>query len=304
MEIKKPILCCLAAVLALLAGAVISSASEAETVLPLQPVGDAQRPEKTLKLAVAVTDVYCKDSSCKCIEQIATRGYGDFCRKLKEKYNIELELTYFVEPYDIARAFIDGKFDALLCKPWIVYQHPQGRSEQMARVADLQDLKGNPGLWGIVIVPKESPIRELSEIAGKRLAIGQPDAYEKHQAALALFKQEKIKVAENKMVQKASCLECLDLLMKGQADAAVISNYALTADCAVDVTSPDAFRVLGKTEQIPLTSFMVDLGRVSRDDARRIGQALIELTTSELPDTMSGGGFVTPASWKVQRGTP
>ncbi|MEI6350182.1 MAG: PhnD/SsuA/transferrin family substrate-binding protein [Verrucomicrobiota bacterium] len=301
MILKKAFFCYLAAVLFGLAFT-STKAEEVETAF-LAPKA-VQQQSAPLKLVVGVTDVYCKDSSCKCIEQIATREYGDFCRKLKEKYNIELELSYFAEPYDLDRAFLDGKFDAVLCKPWIVFQHSQGRSGRMVRVADLQDLHGNPGLWGMVLVPKASPIQNLSEISGRRIAIGQPDAYEKHQGALALFKREGIQVAAEKLVQKASCLECLDLLMKGEVDAAVISNYALTADCAVDVTTPDAFRVLGKTEVIPLTSFMVDLKRVSPADAKHLQQALTGLSSTELPKSMSGGGFVAPVSWKVSRPKP
>ena len=300
MKIKKAVFCFLAAVLA---GLSFSSTKAEEVETAFQPNAEQQQ-SPPIKLAVGVTDVYCKDSSCKCIEQIATRQYGDFCRELKTKYNIDLELSYFVEPYDLDRAFLDGKFDAVLCKPWIVFQHSLGRSEQMVRVADLQDIHGNPGLWGMVLVSKASPIQKLSEISGRRVAIGQLDAYEKHKGALALFQREGVKIASEKLVQKASCLECLDLLMKGEVDAAVISNYALTADCAVDVPTPDAFRVLGKTEEIPLTSFMVDLKRVSQSDAKRIQQALTGLSSTDLPKSMSGGGFVAPASWKVSRPKP
>ncbi|MEI8233094.1 MAG: PhnD/SsuA/transferrin family substrate-binding protein [Verrucomicrobiota bacterium] len=273
-------------------------AAESETAFCHQD-GERLKPGNApLKLVVGVNDIYCKDSSCKCIEHIATRQYGEFCRKLKEAYNIDLQFIYFLEPYDLDRAFRAEQFDAVLSKPWLVFRHPEA-CQRMVRVADLQDLHRNTGLWGIVIVPKDSPLKNLGEIAGHRIAYGQSDAYEKHQGALALFKREGITIPADKLVEKASCLECIDLLMKGSVDAAVISNYALTADCAVDITTPDAFRVLGKTEEMPLTSFMIDLRRVSRADACRVQQALCELSKTELPPSMSGGGFVKPASWKV-----
>jgi ABC-type phosphate/phosphonate transport system substrate-binding protein len=289
-----------------MAGAALAPAWAAERETALFPQGAAPSTsnQPALKLVVGVSDIYCKDSSCKCIEQIATRQYGEFCRRLKERDNIDIEFVYFLEPYELDKAFLEGKFDAVLCKPWLVFQHSEGRSEEMTRVADLQGLNGDTSLWGMVIVPKDSAIRKLSEISGRRIAYGQPDAYEKHQGALELFQREGVKLSQDKLVEKASCLECLDLLMKNDVDAAVISNYALTADCAVDITTPDAFRVIGRTKGIPLTSFMVDLKRVPRADALRIQQALIGLSGSELPASMSGGGFVKPASWKVPRATP
>jgi ABC-type phosphate/phosphonate transport system substrate-binding protein len=303
MSFQKLMLFCAAA---LMTGAALVPgwAAERETALFPQDAAPAKLEQPPLMLMVGVNDIYCKNTSCKCIENVATRQYGDFCRQLKERYNIELKFVYLIEPYELNKAFLDGKFDAVLCKPWLVFQHSKGRSEGMMRVADLQGLDGDTGLWGIVIVPTNSAIKKLSELSGRRLAYGQPDAYEKHQGALELFQREGVKIDQAKLVEKASCLECLDLLMKNDVDAAVISNYALTADCAVDVTTPDAFRVIGRTKEIPLTSFMVDLQRVSQNDALRIQKALIGLSRDELPASMSGGGFVKPVAWKVPRATP
>jgi len=298
---RKIVACCFGFLLVV--GMLAARPAESETALRSQGAGQASG-QSPIKLTVGVNDVYCKDSSCKCIEQIATRQFGEFCRALKERYKIDLEFVYFIEPYDLDKAFLDGKFDAVLCKPWLVFRNAGGRSAQMARIADLQDIHGDPGLWGTVIVPKGSPIKTLAGISGRRVAYGQPDAYEKHQGVLKLFDREGINVPADLLVEKASCLECLDLLMKGKVDAAVISNYALTADCAVDVTTPDAWRVLGRTEKIPLTSFIVDLKRLSPEDASRVQHALVELSSEALPASMSGGGFVTPASWKVPRAMP
>lgn len=268
-----------------------------ETAL-LTPEGTRGTPsQSSLRLSVAVTDIYCKESSCKCIEKIATRRYEDFCRKLLQEYNIELQLVYFQEPYELEKAFLDGKFSAYICKPWILFHNAEGRSRRMVRIADLQDLQGNTRLWGLVIVPKDSSITDLKAISGHRIAYGQPDAFEKHQGALALFKSKGLKFNPDKLIEKASCLECLDLLMKGNVAAAVISNYTLTADCAVDVTTPDAFRVLGETEKIPLMSFIVDRAAMSEADLSRLQRALVELSAHHLPATMSGGGFVRPAPW-------
>ncbi|MCC6352490.1 MAG: PhnD/SsuA/transferrin family substrate-binding protein [Verrucomicrobiae bacterium] len=278
--------------------------AEIETALRREAGEEPAPAGGPLRLVVGVNDVYCKDTSCKCVEHVAIRQYGDFCRALKERHRIELEPVYFMEPYELERAFRDGKFDGMLCKPWLVFRHAGGRSEGMARVADLRDPDGGTGLWGIVIVPRDSPIRRLADLSGRRIACGQPDAYEKHQAAFELFRRENIQIPASGRVEKASCLECLDLLMGGDVDAAVISNYALTADCAVDVASPDAFRIIGNTDKIPLTSLMVDLKRVSPDDARRLQGALLDLSGDGLPPTMGGGGFVAPASWKVPRARP
>jgi len=246
-----------------------------------------------LKISVGVNDVYCRQTACSCVHDIANREFAEFAALLKARSGIELDLQYFVEPYELQKAFADGRLDAFLCKPWPLVREAGGRGKDLVRIADLRDPGHNPFLWGTVIVPKASKLRSLSDLNGARLAMGQADAYEKHQGVLALLAEAR---AKPEIVEKASCIECLDLLLSHKVDAAAVSNYALTADCAVDIVGPDDFRVIGETAKIPLTSFMVDRTRVSDGDIARLRSALIGLT--DLPASMRGGGFVAAMPWE------
>ncbi len=250
---------------------------------------------KPLKISVGVNDVYCKQTACSCVHDIANREYADFAELLKKRAGIELDLHYFIEPYDLQKAFAAGELDAFLCKPWPLVRQKDGRGKQLERIADLQDPDRNPYLWGIVIVPKDSPVQSLSDLKGLRIATGREDAFEKHQGVQALLAE--VGVAPAQVVEKASCIECLDLLLSGKVDAAAVSNYALSADCGVDIADPDDFRIVAETRKIPLTSFMVDTSRVSAGDASRLKEALISLSASDLPASMREGGFVDAMPW-------
>ena len=190
------------------------------------------------------------------------------------------------------------RFDGAIGKPWPLLRDQAGRGRHLRRLADVQDTSGNASLWGTMIVLRDSPIRRLRDAAGQRLALGQADAYEKHQAVFALLQREGVDFPAARRVEKASCLECLDLLLRGDVDVAVISNYALTADCAVDVVKPDQFRTIATTAKIPLTSLMIDVRRVSADDAARLQRALLELSRTALPESMHGGGFIAAQPWQ------
>lgn len=249
-----------------------------------------------LTLTVAINDIYCKETACECVHQIASRSYAKVLNRLREQYHIELKPVYIIEPYELEKELKAGKFDGVICKPWFAF-HSVGKTRNFQRLADILDPNGRRYLSGIMVVAAKSSFRKPVDLDGKTIVIGQPDAYEKHQAALALLKQNGIKAG--KIVTKASCMENLGELMDGNADAAVVSDYAFKADCAVDFAKAEDFRVLAETAPIPLTSVMLDTRKVSAADRLRVQQALLELVRQGIPDDFVGQGFVLPTPWET-----
>lgn len=247
-------------------------------------------------LKIAVNDIYCRKTACECISKIATREFDGLLAKLKSEQQITLEFTYFMEVFDLDKAIQAKRFDGVLCKPWTALRFAPTTGANYSRVADLCDPDDKPLMTGLWITPIESPIRTLQDLQGKRLAIGQPDSYEKHQAPLQTLASAGIKPLAP--LCYSSCGENLDALMSAKVDAAVISSYAFTASCAVDFAKPENFRVIAKTPEMPLTSLLVDLNKVSPATATRLQAALIAVSGDQVPKDLGGKGFVLPASWK------
>ena len=145
------------------------------------------------------------------------------------------------------------------------------------------------------IVKKDSPIAKLEDLTGKRLAIGEKDVYEKHYAALELLRSRGVKP---RILERASCLESIGLLLDGKIAAAAISDYALYASCAVDIAKDNDFKILAKTKQIPLTSIMLDLSKVSKEDATRFQRALLSAASPLTAFSSFHGRILAPAPWK------
>jgi ABC-type phosphate/phosphonate transport system substrate-binding protein len=257
--------------------------------------GCVSKPTETLALKIAVNDIYCTDTACFCVHDVAARGYAESLAKLKAEHGIELEFTYFTEPYQLEDAIVSGQYDGVLSKPWTALRLQKQAQANFRRIVDVLDPSNNRWLSGIVIVPAESPIQRLDELNGKHVYLGQPDAYEKHQAAKRLFGQRGIKPA--KIDTTASCSENIGILLDGEADAAVISDYALSADCAVDFANPEDFRTLARTEPIPLTSLMLDMNKVDEAEAHRLKKALLSISGNKADETLLSKGFVKPAPW-------
>lgn len=251
--------------------------------------------ETTTVLKIAVNDIYCTDTACSCVHDVAARTYYQTVEKLKAEHGIELELVYFIETYQLEDAIAAGEYDGALCKPWYALRHQKEAGADFCRIVDVLDPRNERWLTGIFAVPVDSPIQTLEELNGKHLYIGQADAYEKHFAAKRLLEQKGIRPA--RIDTNASCGENIGVLLDGEADAAVVSDYALSADCAADFAQPEDFRILAHTEPIPLTSLVLNMNRVSEADAGKLKKALLALSGENTPETLLGNGFVEPAPW-------
>ena len=249
-----------------------------------------------IKLKLAVNDIYCADTSCSCVRHIAHRDYRSLLSLLKKRYGIDARLDYFIDPYDFDTAVASGKYDGAISKPWRVYAIPSTSS--FKRVADIADPEGNRWLRGIFLVRKSSKIRKLEDLRGKLLAMGNPSAYEKSFAALHELAGAGLAPGDLRIKRLASCLESIGELLDGKVDSAVVSDYALAASCAVDIAKPEDFRIIAETDRIPLTSVMLDLSKVYRNDAVRVRKALLKLSAKGAIPKFSGV-FLAPASWKV-----
>ncbi len=255
----------------------------------------SNQPAPPLILKLAVNDIYCMDTACSCVHDVAARTYPQMLEKLKADYGIELQLVYFSETYQLEDAIASGEYDGALCKPWYALRHQEEAGASFRRIVDVLDPNNNRWLAGIFVVSADSPIQTVEDLTGKHLYIGQADAYEKHQAAKRLLEQKGI--TPGKIDANASCSENVGVLLDEEADAAVLSDYALSADCAVDFARPEDFRILARTEQIPLTSLMLDMNKVEETEADRLQRALLALSGKNAPETLLGNGFVEPSPW-------
>ena len=251
---------------------------------------------KPLALKIAVNDIYCRKTACECLGDVARRSFDTMLADLKSRHDITLEMTYFMEVFDLHKAILSNQYDGMLCKPWTALQFAPRTGACFKRVADLLDPDNQPFMTGMFLTAADSPIKSLADVEGRRIALGQADSYEKHQQPLRMLAAANIKPSAIRLF--SSCGENLSALMDGEVDVAVVSNYALTASCAVDFARPEDFRTIAETGKMPLTSLLVDLRKVPAADAARLQAALLDVSGEHAPEDLDGKGFVLPVSWK------
>ncbi len=262
----------------------------------------ASSDSKPLNIKLVVNDIYCKQTACGCIHDVAAREYYDLVGKLKAEHNINLELIYCPEVFYLEDSLKTNKYDGAICKPWNAIRLQKSHNMNFKRVADIIDVFDNKILKGNFLVPKDSPIKSMADINGKVLVIGQADAYEKYDQAMQILEAQGIK--PSKLDDKSSCLECMNELIDKNAEVAVVSDYVMVASCAVDVASPEDFRVIGETEATPLTSVVLDMNKISKEDALRLQNALLALSNENSPESMLSKGFTKPSLWNPIPYTP
>lgn len=272
----------------------ITTVGNETAFLPAEGIA-APKSQSVLTLTLAVNDTYCKDTACECVHAVARRRYVGLQKLLKSKYNIELKLVYFVEPYDMEKKLIAQVYDGVICKPWSAFMHVPKYGMKYRRIVDVLDINNKQWLTGLFMVKKDSPVKSLADITGKRLVAGQPDAYEKYHSPLHMLREKGVK--PSKLYEKASCIECIGELLDNKADVAIVSNYVMTATCAVDIAKPSDFRIISETEKMPLTSVILDFNKVGEADALRLREALLALSGVNAPKDFASKGFVAPARW-------
>ncbi len=276
------------------------SSAEPTAETALLPSSDAPKADakdsSRLVLKIAVNDIYCRKTACDCIAEIATRDYAGVLAKLEKDHQITLVPTYYLDVFDLEKAILAGTHDGVICKPWTAYHLSKKSGADFKRVADIRDPQDKAMMTGHFVTTSKSSIKSLEDLKGKRIAFGQKDSYEKNQSPLQMLAAKNIKPGECFFFN--SCGENLDSLMNGKVDLAVVSSYALTASCAVDFAKPEDFKTIAETPEMPLTSVMLDMHKVSTTAAIALQKALLEISGEQTPKDLLGKGFVMPVSWK------
>ncbi len=258
----------------------------------------ASSSSETLNLKILINDIYCKQTACGCIHEVAAREYYDLLDKLKSEHNINLEFIYCPEVFYLEDSILTQKYDGAICKPWNAVRFNKLNNLNYKRIADVVDVFDNKWLTGNFLVPKESSMQTLEDINGKVLVIGMEDAIEKFDQAKQMLDMLAAKgIKPSRVYNKSSCLENMNELIDKNAEVAVVSDYVMIASCAVDVADPEDFRVIGETERTPLTSVILDMNKVSKEDALRLQNALLALSGANSPESMLSSGFVKPENW-------
>jgi hypothetical protein len=182
--------------------------------------------------------------ACPCVDGHAQRDYGRLASFLQGRIGRSIELSY-------AEAIPNGReFDLIIGKVSVV-RHDAGQSGLAIRsLALLTGRNGKATLEGRFVVRGEDPARSIEDLGTHRLLLGPPEADEKHGAALAILEAFDLPAPKNPGTSPA-CNTAALAVVENEADATVISDYAMPLLEGCGTLEQGELRVIGRTDPVP-----------------------------------------------------
>jgi outer membrane protein assembly factor BamB len=245
----------------------------------------AQEPPSR-PLHALVTDPLAKENSCACVEGYAQRDYAALAARLSARLGRPVQLHFRAE-----------------AEPDLVFGKAAGPA---APLAHLTDLEGAVTFRGLFVVRAADPAGSIADLKGRSILFGPAGSPEKREAAFEALRRAGVPVPDAPAARD-SCTEAAVAVVRKEADAAVISSYALPLIEGCKAVARGEIKVVGRTAPVPFVVARAT-DRLLPADREAVLGALLEI--SEDPEVLrkleSRGGFVPPdpAGWTDWRGGP
>jgi outer membrane protein assembly factor BamB/ABC-type phosphate/phosphonate transport system substrate-binding protein len=221
----------------------------------------------------------------------AQRDYDRLGAFLEQRLGRRVELAYSESLTSPALRPQDG-VDLVIGKFSVVTFDAHAIGINLRILAMLSDKDGAITQTGLFVVRHDDRARSIEDLTDRRLLFGPEDSIEKREAALAALEAFDVPVP-GELDSRAGCTTAALAVIENEADAAVISSYAMPLLEGCGTIERGELRLLGETDPVPFVGvFATD--RVNRQLEDKIASALT--AAQRQPDLLSAlesrDGFV------------
>ncbi|NQT88675.1 PQQ-binding-like beta-propeller repeat protein [bacterium] len=258
------------------------------TALALLVTAPPARAEAPLRLAVM--DPLCAQLACACVEGFAQRKYRRLADFIAKKTGRKVVVAYG----ESLNTFLkQGGVPDLVIGKWSIVRVDAARLKTpLQPIARLTDKQGSTDLVGLFIVRPKDKAKSIADLKGYRLLFGPADSAEKHSAAFAALEENGVPIPKT-IVTKSSCSACAHAVLEKEADASVISSYALALLEGCNTIDKGSLRVIGKTRPVPFVTAFVPAATTPAKRKAILDALLAVRTDAALLEAMeSKSGFL------------
>lgn len=227
-------------------------------------------------LRIAVTDPLCSRLAPEHLRNRVQRDYTQFGAFLQERLDRPVEILYRGSPREILQSH-PGQIDLIVGRTSAVSFDAAEANEPVRPIARLTDAEGKDEILGLFVVRTRSPAKAIGDLADHRILFGPPCDVERHSEALALLAEHGVAPVPPLRIV-SDCVEALMAVAKSDADAAVISSYALPLLEGFTGVENGTLRVVGQTAPQPFISVFATT-RLSPAGERTIRDAVLSVRT-------------------------
>ena len=254
---------------------------------------------KNPPLRVLVMDPLSDQLACDCVEGYAQRKYDKLRIFLEKQLSRPVQVAYWESLAEILR-INPGKVDLVIGKESAVLYDAAEIGTTVRPIARLTDKTGSTDVTGLFVVRHNDPAKSIEDLKGYKILFGPKWATEKNTAAIETLKAKNVSVP--KQIQTIpSCSGGAVAVVEKEADAAVISSYALALLEGCNTIDKGELRVVGRTSGVPfVTVFATDT--VTGETEEAITRALLRVKDNKtlLTKMESKAGFIKAQTQAVE----
>ncbi len=259
--------------------------------------------ETGASLNIVVMDPLSDRLACDCVEGYAQRKYDDLGKFLEKRLSRKVWIRYGEALSEILRVN-PGRIDVIIGKRSVVEYDTMQTGISVHPIAALTEKNGSTKMTGLFVVRGNDKAQKIADLDGYKIIFGPQWETEKSTAAIAALKVEGVSIP--KEISRAStCNSSALAVIEKDADAAIISSYALALLEGCDTIDKGRLKVVGKTGEIDfITVFTAD--SLPPDSQEAIVKALLAVRNDKklLKRMESGNGFIRTAGQKVNKPVP
>jgi len=219
-------------------------------------------------------DPLAEQLACDCVAGYAQRKYDRLGVFLEKRLGRPVEISY-TEALPSPRVETPEQIDLIIGKFSVVMYDAKKAAINARTVAMLTDQNGTVTLTGLFVVRQDDPAKSIEDLEGYRILFGPEDSIEKRERAFAALEAFGLPIPKDPATSP-SCNTAAIAVTEKEADAAVISSYAMPLLEGCGTIDKGALRIVGRTDPVPfICVFATD--RVDPDTEKRLLQGLLDV---------------------------
>ena len=200
-------------------------------------------------LRIVVMDPLCDRLACDCVAGYARRNYGKLGEFLETQLHRKVDIAY-AESLASPQVHAEEEIDLVIGKFSVVRFDAAKARLNLRTVAMLSGKDGSVTQTGLFVVRQADAARSIEGLQGRQILLGPEDSQEKRSAALAAMEAFGL-AAPEKIVDRQSCNAAAMAVAEEDADAAVVSSYAMPLLEGCGTVDKGVLRIVGRTDRVP-----------------------------------------------------
>ena len=244
---------------------------------------DAKPTAPADTLTIVVMDPLAAPLSCPCVKGYAQRDYDKLAAHLEQKLGRKVNIAYSESLVSALKSKTDGKADLIIGKHSVVLFDSAKVGLKVKQIASLTGKDGSTTQTGLIVVASGDKAKTVADLAGYRLIFGPKECDEKHSAAIALLKANKVSLPQE-LETRSACDEGATLILelpKDEHGAALISSYAKPLLEGCGTVKKGDLRVVGETTSVPFVAAFVS-EQLDAESQKAVKAELLALKTEPL----------------------